>query len=315
MLGVLLTNSGSVVSTDRLIDEIWGDDVALERQNTLWVHISNLRKVLEPEHESRSGGGPLQTRSPGYVLDVDSIELDSDDFERLLVEGRALTETDPAAASIVFAEALALWRGSAYADFVYEPWAQNEISRLEELRLEAVESRIDADIRRGMTHELVGELESLVREHPTRERLAGALMLTLYRSGRPADALRSYRLSRQRLVDELGVEPSAALQRLNERIVKGDPSLDSDHRAARSGSSAAPGLSVRGYEIRERLGERGSGVLYRAFQPAVGREVVIKVIRPDLADDPSFIRRFEDEAQLVARLEHPHIVPLYDYWR
>ncbi len=315
VLGILLSNSGRVVSTDRLIDEIWGDDAAPERQNALWVHISHLRKVLEPEDESRSGGGPLQTRSPGYVLDVDSNEVDSDDFERLLAEGRALTETDPAAASIVFAEALALWRGSAYADFVYEPWAQSEISRLEELRLEAVESRIDADIRRGMTHELVGELESLVREHPTRERLAGALMLTLYRSGRPADALRSYRLSRQRLVDELGVEPSAALQRLNERIVTGDPSLDSDHRAARSDGGAAPGLSVRGYEIRERLGERGSGVLYKAFQPAVGREVVIKVIRPDLADDPSFIRRFEDEAQLVARLEHPHIVPLYDYWR
>ena len=315
VVGILLISSNRVVSTDQLIDAIWGDDAAPERQNALWVHISNLRKALEPENMTRSNDGPLQTRSPGYVLDVESNQVDSVEFERLLAEGRALTETDPAAASIVFAEALALWRGPAYADFVYEPWAQAEISRLEELRLEAVESRIDADLRRGMTHELVGELESLVRQHPTRERLTGALMLTLYRSGRAADALRNYRLLRGRLGEELGVEPSAALQRLNERIVTNDPSLDSDHRAARSDRGVAPGLSVRGYEIRERLGERGSGVLYKAFQPAVGREVVIKVIRPELADDPTFIRRFEDEAQLVARLEHPHIVPLYDYWR
>ena len=315
VLGILLTNANGVVSTDRLIDEIWGDDAAPERQNALWVHISNLRKALEPENETRSSGGPLKTRSPGYVLDVDSNEVDAVEFERLLAEGRALTETDPAAASIVFAEALAMWRGSAYADFVYEPWAQAETSRLEELRLEAVESRIDADLRRGMTLELVGELDGLVRQHPTREHLAGALMLTLYRSGRAADALRTYQLLRGRLGEELGIEPSATLQRLNERIVTSDPSLDSDHRAARSDAGVAPGLSVRGYEIRERLGERGSGVLYAAFQPAVGREVVIKVIRPELADDPAFIRRFEDEAQLVARLEHPHIVPLYDYWR
>ncbi len=315
VLGILLTNLNRVVSTDRLIDEIWGDDAAPERQNALWVHISNLRKALDPNGETRSNSGPLRTRSPGYTLDAESHEVDSLVFEKLLAEGRALTEADPAAASIVFAEALALWHGSAYADFVYEPWAQVEISRLEELRLDAVESRIDADVRRGMTHELVGELESLVSEHPNREHLAGALMLTLYRSGRAADALRSYRLLRGRLGEELGIEPSATLQRLNERIVTSDPSLDSDHRAARSDAGVAPGLSVRGYEIRERLGERGSGVLYTAYQAAVGREVVIKVIRPELADDPTFIRRFEDEAQLVARLEHPHIVPLYDYWR
>jgi DNA-binding winged helix-turn-helix (wHTH) protein len=138
VLGILLTNLNRVVSTDRLIDEIWGDDAAPERQNALWVHISNLRKALEPENETRSDDGPLQTRSPGYALDVESHEVDSHVFESLLAEGRALTETDPAAASIVFAEALALWRGPAYADFVYEPWAQAEISRLEELRLEGL---------------------------------------------------------------------------------------------------------------------------------------------------------------------------------
>ncbi len=279
------------------------------------MHISNLRRALEPKSEIRSSDGPLRTRSPGYTLDIESHHVDSHVFENLLAEGRGLTDTDPAAASIVFAEALALWRGSAYADFAYEPWAQPEISRLEELRLETVEHRIDADLRRGLTHELVGELESLVRQHPMRERLAGALMLALHRSGRAADALRHFQLFRGQLGEELGVAPSATLERLNDRIVAGDPTLDSDHRAAHSGGGVAPGLSLRGYEIRGRLGERWSGVLFKAFQPAVGREVVIKVIRPELADEPTFIRRFDDEAQLVARLEHPHIVPLYDYWR
>lgn len=313
ILGILLSSSSGVVSTDRLIDQVWGDDAAPDRQNALWVHISNLRKSLDSQEAKRSDGGPLRTRSPGYVLDVDSDDVDAREFERLVAEGRALTDADPAAASIVFSEALALWRGPAYADFVYEPWAQAEIARLEALRLEAVEGRIDADIRRGLTHELVGELEGLVREHPTREHLSGALMLTLHRVGRTADALRTYQRLRGRLVEELGIEPSTSLQRLHERILTSDPALLSEN--SRLDGSVAVGPTVRGYEMRERLGERGSGVLYRAYQPAVGREVIVKIIRPDLADDPTFIRRFEDEAQLVARLEHPHIVPLYDYWR
>ena len=140
-------------------------------------------------------------------------------------------------------------------------------------------------------------------------------MLALYRSSRQADALRAYQLLKSRLGEELGIEPSSWLRKLEEQIVTGDESLEHSARAAVRVSAAGPGPAVRGYELREQLGAGAAGTAYRAYQPAVGREVAIKVIRPDLANDPAFIRRFQTEAQVVATLEHPHIVPLYDYWR
>ena len=141
-------------------------------------------------------------------------------------------------------------------------------------------------------------------------------MLALYRSARQADALRAYQLLKSRLGEELGIEPSSGLRKLEEQIVTGDEALETPGAGRRRRASAAePGLAVRGYELREEIGEGAFGVVYRAYQPAVGREVAIKVIRPELANDADFIRRFQAEAQLVARLEHPHIVPLYDYWR
>ncbi len=233
----------------------------------------------------------------------------------MVAEGRALADVDPAAASLVLGEALALWRGRAFEDFTYESFAQTEIARLEELRLEAVEARIDADLKRGMSRELISELESLVRQHPLQERLTGQLMLALHRSARQADALRAYQLLKSRLGEELGIEPSSGLRKLEEQIVTGDEALEIRSRATMPGSAAEPGLAVRGYELRERIGDGAGGVAYRAYQPAVGREVAIKVIRPEHANNPDFIRRFQAEAQLVARLEHPYIVPLYDYWR
>lgn len=313
VLGILLANAGSVVSTDRLIDEIWGVEQGPDRQNALWVHVSNLRKSLRAEDEP-ADADVLITKTPGYTVDLGDSDYDARDFERLVAEGHSLIDVDPAASSIVFAEALALWRGRAYADFFYEPWAQPELTRLEELRLGAVESRIDADLRRGLSRELTGELEGLVREHPTREGLTASLMVALHRSGRSAEALRAYQTLGRHLGDELGIEASARLRDLRDRIVTQDPALDAVRTHSSPGGDAT-GPAVRGYEIRERLGERGSGVLYRGFQPAVGRNVMVKVIRPEFADDPSFVRRFEAEAQLIARLEHPHIVPLYDYWR
>jgi serine/threonine protein kinase/ABC-type glycerol-3-phosphate transport system substrate-binding protein/DNA-binding SARP family transcriptional activator len=311
LLALLLIHANEVVATDRIIDELWGDQPVGDRQNALWVHVSNLRSALEPTREKRSEGTLLLTRSPGYLLQVDPDELDEWRFERSVHEGRALLDTDPAAASIVLGEGLALWRGRPYEDVAYEPFAQPEIGRLEELRLEAVGLRIDADLRRGLSAELVGELESLVRQHPVREGFTAQLMLALYRSGRRAEALRAFTRLRARLGEELGVEPTAALQRLESQVIVGDPSLGHDG----AGPVPQTRLAVRGYEIREQIGEGAFGLAYRAYQPAVGREVAITVIPPERADDPAFIRRFEAEAELVARLEHPHIVPLYDYWR
>lgn len=319
LLGLLLTAPNEVWSTDQIIDGLWGDEAAGDKQNALWVYVSGLRKALEPDRPKRTDGTVILTRAPGYIAEVDPDSLDSVRFERLVAEGRALVDTDPPAASIVLSEALALWRGRAFEDFTYEAFAQTEIARLEELRLEAVSARIDADLASGRSRELVSELESLVRQHPLREELTGQLMLALYRSGRQAEALRSYSSLRSRLVDELGVDPSAPLRRLNDRMVSGDETLEVPRVASptsfSSTGSVSTGLTVRGYELREQIGAGDFGVTYRAYQPAVGREVAIKVIRPDLANDPDFIRRFEAEARLVARLEHPHIVPLYDFWR
>ena len=177
--------------------------------------------------------------------------------------------------------------------------------RLEELRWVAKEERLDARLAVGAHAEAAGEAEAMIREAPMRERPRAALMLALYRSGRHAEALRAYQCFRDMLAEDTGLEPSAELARLERRIVERDPSLEVEGR----------GRSIRGYELHEKIAEGAFGAIYRGVQPSVGREVAVKVVRPELADDPRFIARFEAEAQLVARLEHPHIVPLYDYWR
>ena len=169
----------------------------------------------------------LTTRSPGYVIRVEPDELDLHRFERLVDEGRSLLARGLAAdASERLRDALSLWRGPALADFAYESFAQAAIARLEEIRLAAVELRIDADLALGRHDELVGELEALVAEHPLRERLRRYLMTALYRSGRQAEALDAYQDARRALVDELGIEPSPALQELERAILRQDPSLD-----------------------------------------------------------------------------------------
>lgn len=315
LLGLLLINANSVVSTDRIIDELWGEGTGKDPQNALWVTVSRLRSALDPDRPKRTDGSLLITRQPGYLLAASPQDIDASRFEALAAEGRALLDTDPSAAALVLGDALAIWRGRALEQFTYEPWATAEIERLEELRVAAVEDRIDAELRRGRSGELVGELESLVRQHPFRQRMAAHLMLALHRSGRQGDALRAFGALRTRLGEELGLDPSHELVELEERIVVDDRSL---HRPAASVSVTGrpePGLAVRGYELRGKIGEGASGLVYRAFQPSVGREVSIKVIRPELANNADFIRRFQAEAQVIASLEHPRIVPVYDYWR
>ncbi|MGB5354522.1 MAG: AfsR/SARP family transcriptional regulator, partial [Woeseia sp.] len=187
LLALFLTAPNTVLSTDRIIDALWGDSEG-DRQKALWVHISGLRSAREPDRKKRTDGTMLLTRSPGYVLRVPPESIDAERFERQVDAGRATLEADPAAAAALLRDALALWRGSPFADFEYEQFAQPEIARLEALRLEAIGARIEADLRCGRTRELVRELESLVRLHPLREELTGQLMVALYRSGRQADA-------------------------------------------------------------------------------------------------------------------------------
>jgi DNA-binding SARP family transcriptional activator len=224
LLAVLLLHPNEVVPADRLIDELWGEDSPERAAAALRVNVSRLRKALPQD--------VLATRSPGYVIRVEPDALDLHCFERLVAEGRSLLARSLAAdASNRLREALSLWRGPALADFVYENFAQTAIARLEEIRLAAVELRIDADLVLGRHDELVGELETLVAEHPLRERLRRYLMTALYRSGRQAEALDAYQDARRSFVDELGIEPSPALQELERAILKQDPSLDVERTA------------------------------------------------------------------------------------
>ena len=219
LLAVLLLDANRVVSRDRLIDALWGEEPPDTARNTLQVYVSQLRKLL-PE-------GVLETAPAGYQLVIDAEAVDLFEFIRLSEEGRtALGAGDAARAADTLRAALALWRGAPLADLSWEPFAQSEIVRLEELRLAALEERIDADLALGRHGQLVAELERLVAEQPMRERFRAQLMLALYRSGRQADALAVYQRARRTFVDELGIEPSDSLRRLERAILAHDPSLN-----------------------------------------------------------------------------------------
>jgi DNA-binding SARP family transcriptional activator len=217
LLALLLLRANEVVSSDRLLDELWGSAVPASGVTALRVRVSQLRKALGPAAER------LETRPPGYVLRVEPGELDLDRFTALLAEAES---AEPAVAAERLREALALWRGAPLADLAYQQWAQQAIPRLEELRLAAVEGRLEADLALGRHVEIVGELEELVAEQPLRERLRGQLMLALYRSGRQAESLEVYRATRKTLVEGLGIEPSPGLQQLERAILRQDPELD-----------------------------------------------------------------------------------------
>ncbi|TML97370.1 MAG: AfsR/SARP family transcriptional regulator [Actinobacteria bacterium] len=192
LLAVLLLEANQVVSRDRLIDALWGEEPPDTARNTIQVYVSQLRKLLPDD--------VLETAPPGYRLIVDPDTVDLFEFVRLSEEGRtALGTGDAARAAETLRAALALWRGAPLADLPWEPFAQAEIIRLEELRLAAHEDRIDADLALGRHGQLVGELEGLVTEQPLRERLRAQLMLALYRSGRQADALAVYQRARRTL--------------------------------------------------------------------------------------------------------------------
>ncbi len=232
LLAILLVRANEVVSADKLIDELWGDAPPPTAAKTLQAHVSRLRKSITTDGRSREEEAPLETRGHGYVLRIEPGQLDAERFQRLLEEGRrALARRDAESAARKINEALALWRGPALADFAYESFAQAEIARLEELRLCALEERIEANLALGRHAALVGELEALVARHPLRERLRGQLMLALYRSDRQAEALEVYRRGRQVLAEELGLAPSQSLQRLERRILEHDPALAAPARA------------------------------------------------------------------------------------
>ena len=488
VLALLATDVGKRVSVDALIDGVWGEEPTTAARSTLQTYVSNLRTAI---------GDVIVRDDGGYRLAADFARVDAIDFEEAVARAAELVATNPAEASQRLRAALALWRGHAYADLPGSFALEIEAKRLEELRLRAVETRVEAELALGRHADLVPELEVLCEEFPVHERFRGQHVLALYRCGRQAEALRAYQKTRAYLAEELGLEPSPQLQELERQILNQDPSLlldpelqvqtlaflltdiedstvlwdlhteamrsavakhdgivmaavestggrlvkrvgdgvdlafadvsaavaaaseiqrglaaaewdetgplsvrmtvDIGEVEARGGDYFGPvlnragrllaaahggqvllsadahaalaatdggwqakalgefrfkgigspqkvfqlllegltgnfpplridqlstsaalrafGRSVRGYELREQVGSGDFGVVYRAYQASVGREVAIRVIRPELVNQAPFVRGFEAEAQLVAQLEHPHVVALYDYWR
>jgi DNA-binding SARP family transcriptional activator/pimeloyl-ACP methyl ester carboxylesterase len=218
LLARLLLDANRTIAADRLVDDLWGEDVPDSAQKMVQIYVSQLRKVL-PD-------GILRTRPPGYALEVDPAVIDLVRFEQLRLEGEAAHAAGNAAlAAERLNEALSLWRGDALAEF-QEPFARAEAARLEELRVACVEARIAADLDRGRHAELVAELEALIVRYPLREGLRAQQLLALYRSGRQSEALAAYQAFRSQLADELGLEPSVRLRELEGRILRQDPGLD-----------------------------------------------------------------------------------------
>ena len=218
LLAILLLHGNRTVSREQLIDGLWGENVPESAQKMVQIHVSQLRKAL-PEPR-------LHTRAPGYLLEVAHDELDLSRFERSVAEARqALSRNHPRKARELLADALALWRGPSLAEFT-EPFGRQESARLEELRLAAIEMRIDAELALGHQRDIVGELETLIAQHPLREQLRAQHMLALYRSGRHAEALASYQTFRGTLAEELGIEPSASLRELERQMLQQAPSLE-----------------------------------------------------------------------------------------
>lgn len=239
VLAALLLRVGAVVSRTQLVEDLWGESPPLTAARAVNVYVSQLRKTL-----ARNGGATIETRTPGYVLAVDPESVDAVRFQRIAAAARERAAAgELEAAATLMREALALWRGPALTGIELEGAGRDDVARLEELRLAAQLEWIDYELALGRHEQLVAELERLTARHPLDERLRGQLVLALYRSGRQADALQAYRDARETLVEELGLEPSPSLQRLEKAILNQDPSLAAP--AGMTSVASASGLGRR----------------------------------------------------------------------
>jgi DNA-binding SARP family transcriptional activator/tRNA A-37 threonylcarbamoyl transferase component Bud32/outer membrane protein assembly factor BamB len=294
LLAVLVLQRGRAVSTDRLVDAMWPDgDPPDAAGRSMRTYLSRLRNALP--------GTSIVTQSGGYVFDVDGAGVDVDQFDDLLREAESSL---PDRALCLYDEALRLWRGDPFGEFGDEWWALPESTRLRERRTSAELERAETQMAMGHHNRAIADLERLAAERPLDERPITLLMQALVATGRQAESMQVARAFRGRLGEQTGLEPSAQLARLENTVAAG-------------GAATAPplGRPLRGYTLHEAIGEGAHGRVYTATQPGTERLVAVKVIRPDLADSADFVIRFEAEARLIARLEHPHIVPLYDAWR
>lgn len=298
LLAALVVADGDVVSIDRLTEVVWDGDTPRRPDSTLRSYVTRLRRALDAD------GDVIQRRGPGYSIELQAGQLDASTFTDELDRARTHLRTgDASAATELLERALGRWHGPALAGLAEEEWARPTAVRLEERRLEAAEALIEAHVALGRIESAIASARSLAEDEPLRERPRELLMRSLYHAGRQADALREYAGYRRHLADETGLDPSTDLADLEGRIARGDLENHTTTRALGS------------YELAERIGEGAFAVVHRGRQPRLERDVAIKVIRAELADSSEFIRRFEIEAQTIARIEHPHVVPLFDFWR
>lgn len=303
LLAALLLHRNEVVSTDRLVEAVFAGEPTEHATTTLRTYVLRLRRVVE----EADAPPVLATEPPGYVLRVDPGAVDTARFEALVEEGRASrAEGDPSGAVAAFQQALDLWGGEPYAEFSGEPWVLTEAQRLTQLRSLTEEQLVAAQLQCGLSLELVARLEALVDREPFRESARSLLMTALYRGGRQAAALAVMRDYRDVLRRETGLEPSPQLQALERRILAHDEGLR---------TADGPARVVRGYRLGERLGSGRDGTIHAASLPGVDRDLVIRVVPPEVADRPDVVRAFDANLRRVAALHHTAIVPIDDHWR
>src|SRR5262252_618532 len=287
VLALLLLKAGRVVSMDRLAEDVWAGHPPEGWVTTLQTYVSHLRHALEPDRARGAAGEVLVTRDRGYLLLVDRGHLDAALFEEGFTAGRTMLDAGRyAEAAQALRKALELWRGPVLANLADYAFTRPEAARLEELRLAAVEARIDADLALGRHDRLTAELEQLAAEHPLRERLHAQLMLALYRCGRQADALAAYRRTRALLAAELGIDPGEPLERLHAAVLAHDRALDW------TGAPVPPGAPA--------LGAVWPGGPYLGLVPFEERDARLFYGRDELAD--RLVRRLAD------RLDGPGIL-------
>jgi basic membrane lipoprotein Med (substrate-binding protein (PBP1-ABC) superfamily)/DNA-binding SARP family transcriptional activator len=307
LLASLLLHVGEIVSVDRLTELLWGENAPRTAAHSIQMYVSDLRRALEP----LGGSDLIITRQPGYVLEVDPDSIDAWQFERHIREGVRLLEAgDPEAGRAALRGALALWRGPALADFSYEEFAQPYIRRLNEAHLDAIEALAAAELDAGRTTEVVGLLEAAVLEDPLRERSRELLMLALYRSGRHADALRTYDALRTQLADELGVDPSPPIRGLYDRILLHDPMLLPRVEDAAGGTEVRnPYKGLRAFTEADAPDFFGREDLVDQLLEALGRERLVSLVGPSGSGKSSVVA-----AGLVPRIR-AGALPGSERWR
>jgi predicted ATPase/DNA-binding SARP family transcriptional activator/class 3 adenylate cyclase len=298
LLAILALNRNEVVSTDRLIDDLWAGEPPSTAVHTVQVFVSRLRRALG------AAADRLVTRGRGYALEIDVDEIDAGRCERLYTDARAAIATgDYPRAESLLRRSLALWRGVPLADFTYEPFAQAAIARLEELKLSCREELIEAELALGRHEQLMPELEAFVHEQPLRERARGQLMLALYRCGRHAEALEDFREARQKLIDELGVEPGVGLRELHAAILRQDASLDlpgplSQSSRTEQGQNVSPSGEHAAPPVRPTRDDGDAEITVGTEPPLRQRKArkVVTVLFADLVDFTGLTRRLDPEA-------------------